>query len=160
MSVEGKDGIEIIFDKFSGERLRQFTNKAVGRRIVVFVNQRKLATLRLLDPITTGDMDGLAAVALLSTGAVIDLALTPGVPRRLARSSRNCTNAPARMSHPSQNRLSPPFLGSLKSHSNHVGAMPAATAYGADSATKPASNHNQVWQAFGLLPPVHTFLFR
>ncbi len=79
--VEGKDGIEIIFDEPSAERLLRFTNGAAGRRIVFFVNRRKLATLRLLDPLKegsvllTGDLDSLAIDELFSTRASIDLAL-------------------------------------------------------------------------------------
>ncbi|MGO9544777.1 MAG: hypothetical protein ACLPPF_08285 [Rhodomicrobium sp.] len=79
--VESKNGIEVIFDKPSGERLLRFTNDAAGRRMIVFVNHKKLATLRLLDPIKegkvllTGDLDRLAIDELLSGGATIDLAL-------------------------------------------------------------------------------------
>jgi hypothetical protein len=77
--VEGKNGIEITFDKPSAERLRQFTIGAVGQRMTIFVNQRKLATLRLLDPLVdgqvlvTGHLDSKAAEGLFSPGAVVDL---------------------------------------------------------------------------------------
>jgi preprotein translocase subunit SecD len=54
--VEGKSGIEITFDEPSAERFRRFTSNAVGRRMVFFVNQRSLATLRLLDPLTKGNV--------------------------------------------------------------------------------------------------------
>ena len=80
--VEGKDGIDIDLDKPSAERLRKFTNEFVGRRLVVFVNHRRLATLRLLDPVTgnglrvTGDdLDGVVAQPVFSPGAIIDLAV-------------------------------------------------------------------------------------
>jgi hypothetical protein len=81
-SIEGRDGINITFDKSSAERVRQFTRDVVGRRVVVFVNQRRLATLHLLDPITgeglllTGDaLDGVATQALFSCDSVVDLAV-------------------------------------------------------------------------------------
>ncbi len=78
--VEDKAGIEVTFDKPSAERVLSFTTDAVGRRIAFFVNQRKLATLRLLDPIKegnillTGVLDSVASEALFSAGAVIDIA--------------------------------------------------------------------------------------
>jgi hypothetical protein len=77
--VEAKNGIEITFDEVSAERFRKFTSDAVGRRMIVSVNQRRLATLRLLDPIVegkillTGDLDSLATEALFSAGAVLNL---------------------------------------------------------------------------------------
>jgi hypothetical protein len=86
--VEGKNGIGITFDSLSAERLRQFTSDAVGRRIVVSVNQRRLATLRLLDPIVeggillTGDFDSFATEALFSPGAVLDLEIERSEPNR------------------------------------------------------------------------------
>jgi hypothetical protein len=86
--VEGKNGIEVTFDSLSAERLRQFTSDAVGRRIVVSVNQRRLATLRLLDPIVegrillTGDFDGFATEALFSAGAVLNLEVERSEPGR------------------------------------------------------------------------------
>jgi hypothetical protein len=86
--VEGKNGIEITFDSHSAERLRQFTSDAVGRRIVVSVNQRRLATLRLLDPIVegrillTGDFDGFATEALFSPAAVLNLEIERSEPNR------------------------------------------------------------------------------
>jgi preprotein translocase subunit SecD len=79
--AEGMQGIEITFDQPSGERLREFTKDAVGRRVVFSISQEKLATLRLLDPITgrgvllTGDFDSAAVERLLSAGAAIDLKL-------------------------------------------------------------------------------------
>jgi preprotein translocase subunit SecD len=86
--VEGKNGIDVTFDSLSAERLRQFTSDAVGRRMVVSVDQRRLATLRLLDPIVegkillTGNFDRLAREALLSTGAVLDLEIEQSEPSR------------------------------------------------------------------------------
>jgi hypothetical protein len=86
--VEGKNGIEITFDSLSAERLRQFTSDAVGRRIVVSVNQRRLGTLRLLDPLVegkillTGDLDSLAREALFSAGAVLNLEIEQSEPTR------------------------------------------------------------------------------
>jgi hypothetical protein len=80
-SIEGKSGIEITFDKPSADRLLRFTRDAVGRHIVFIVNQRKLASLRLLDPIVdgrillTGDLDAASREALFSAGATIDLEL-------------------------------------------------------------------------------------
>lgn len=80
-TFEGKNGIIVTFDKPSGERLLQFTTDAAGRRMIVSVNHRKLATARLLDPIKegkmmlTGGLDRLAIEALLSGGATIDLVL-------------------------------------------------------------------------------------
>jgi hypothetical protein len=80
-TVEGTDGIEITFDKASAERLLQFTHDAVGRRMIFFLNRRKLATLRLLDPIKdgnvvlTGDLDRAAVDKLFSGSAVIDVEL-------------------------------------------------------------------------------------
>jgi hypothetical protein len=86
--VEGKNGIGITFDSASAEQLRQFTSNAVGYRIVVFVNQRRLATLRLLDPIVegkillTGDLDKLAKEALFVAGAIVDLKIEQSQPNR------------------------------------------------------------------------------
>jgi hypothetical protein len=86
--VEGKNGIEVTFDRLTAERLRQFTSDAVGRRMVVSVNQRRLATLRLLDPIVegkillTGDFDRLASEALFSAGAVLNLEIEQPEPSR------------------------------------------------------------------------------
>ena len=80
--------LEVTFDSLSAERLRQFTSDAVGRRIVVSVNQRRLATLRLLDPIVegrillTGDFDGFATEALFSAGAVLNLEVERSEPGR------------------------------------------------------------------------------
>jgi hypothetical protein len=81
--VEGKDGVEVVFDKPSADQLLRFTNDAVGHRKVFFVNRRKLATPRLLDPIKEGCV--LRAInwrlgcsgddGLFSAGAGIDLAL-------------------------------------------------------------------------------------
>ncbi|MGO9545750.1 MAG: hypothetical protein ACLPPF_13280 [Rhodomicrobium sp.] len=79
--IEGKDGIDLTFDKPSAGRLLRFTNDAVGRRVTVFVNHRKLGTLLVRAPIKdgkaqlTGDLDSGAGDALFSPGAVIDLAL-------------------------------------------------------------------------------------
>jgi len=78
-TVEGQSGIEVSFDKLSAERLREFTSGAIGKRITFIVNQRKLATLRLLDPLTdgnvllTGPLDDLAVEALFARGALVDL---------------------------------------------------------------------------------------
>jgi hypothetical protein len=86
--VEGKNGIEVTFDSLSAERLRQFASDAVGRRMVVSVNQRRLATLRLLDPIVDGkilligDFDRLARDALFSAGAVLNLEIEQYEPSR------------------------------------------------------------------------------
>ncbi len=79
MVFEGRNGIKITFDGPSADRLRQFTHDLVGRRIVVLVNQRRLATARLLAPIVngdivlTGDLDDLASEALFSAGAVLTM---------------------------------------------------------------------------------------
>jgi hypothetical protein len=87
-TIEGKNGIEVTFDSLSAERLRQFTSDAVGRRMVVSVNQRRLAALRLLDPIVegkillTGDFDRLAREALFSAGAVLNLEIEQSEPTR------------------------------------------------------------------------------
>jgi len=78
-TVEGKNGIEIRFDGPSADRVRQFTSRAVGRSIIVLVNQRMLAKLRVLDPIEdgnillTGDFDSEVGEALSSGGAMLDL---------------------------------------------------------------------------------------
>jgi hypothetical protein len=86
--IEGKNGVEVTFDSLSAERLRQFTSDAVGRRMVVSVNQRRLAALRLLDPIVegkillTGDFDRLAREALFSAGAVLNLEIEQSEPTR------------------------------------------------------------------------------
>jgi hypothetical protein len=77
--IEGRNGIKITFDGPSAERLRQFTRDLVGRRIVVLVNQRRLATALLLPPIVNGntlvagDLDSLASEALFSAGGVLTL---------------------------------------------------------------------------------------
>jgi hypothetical protein len=79
MVFEGRNGIKITFDGPSAERLRQFTRDFVGYRIVVLVNQRRLATALLLAPIVNGtilvagDLDSLASEALFSGGAVLTL---------------------------------------------------------------------------------------
>jgi hypothetical protein len=79
MVIQGRNGIKITFDGPSAERLRQFTRDLVGRRTVVFVNQQRLATARLLAPIVNGnilvagDLDSLASEALFSAGAVLTL---------------------------------------------------------------------------------------
>jgi hypothetical protein len=79
-TVEGTDGIEITFDQASAERLLRFTHDAVGRRMIFFLNRKKLATLRLLDRIEdgnvllTGDLDSEAVNQLFSGGAVMDVA--------------------------------------------------------------------------------------
>jgi hypothetical protein len=79
MVFEGRNGIKITFDGPSAERLRQFTRDFVGRRIVVLVNQRRLATALLLAPIVNGnilvagDLDSLASEALFSADAVLTL---------------------------------------------------------------------------------------
>ena len=78
-SVEGQDGVLITFDKPSAERLRQFTSGLVGERIVFIVNQRRLATLRVLDPLAdgnvllTGQLDPVAVESLFLGGAVVNL---------------------------------------------------------------------------------------
>jgi hypothetical protein len=80
-TVEGKDGIEITFNRTSAERLLGFTHGTVGRRMIFFLNRKKIATLRLLDPIEdgnvllTGDLDSTLVNRLFSGGAVIDVAL-------------------------------------------------------------------------------------
>jgi len=80
--VGGKEAVEIVFDEPSAERFRQFANGAVGHRIVFFVDQRKLAALRLVEPLAgakaqlTGDFDRVALESILrSPNAVIDLKL-------------------------------------------------------------------------------------
>jgi hypothetical protein len=79
MVFDGRNGIMITFDGPSAERLRQFTRDFVGCRIVVLVNQRKLATALLLAPIVNGNilvagqLDKLASEALFSAGAVLTL---------------------------------------------------------------------------------------
>jgi hypothetical protein len=85
---EGQNGIKITFDDQSSERLRQFTRDIVGRRIVVLVKQRKLATAFLLAPIVngnimvTGDLDSLASEALLSAYAVLTLEVEGSEPSK------------------------------------------------------------------------------
>lgn len=77
MVFEGQNGIKITFAGRSAERVRQFTRDFVGCRIVVLVNQRRLATALLLAPIVngnilvTGHSDSLASEALFSAGAVL-----------------------------------------------------------------------------------------
>jgi hypothetical protein len=79
--IEGKNGIEVTLDKSSAERLLRFSHGAVGKHMTFFVNQKKLATLRLLDPIEngnvlfTGDLDTAAVEDLFASGAVIDAVL-------------------------------------------------------------------------------------
>jgi preprotein translocase subunit SecD len=77
-TVQGQNGIEITFDKASAERLRQFTNGKVGRSLEFVVDQKRLVTLRLIDPLTdgnillTGQMDN---AALISSGATVTVKL-------------------------------------------------------------------------------------
>jgi hypothetical protein len=79
VTVEGKEGIEVDFDAQSAERLVHFTVGVVGRRVAVMVLGRRLATLRLLDPLKdgqillTGGLDQEAADALFAHGATVDL---------------------------------------------------------------------------------------
>jgi hypothetical protein len=79
VTVEGKQGIEVDFNAESAERLRRFTANAVGRRATLNVNGRKLGTLRLLDPLTdgqillSGDLDHEAVDALFAPDASVDL---------------------------------------------------------------------------------------
>jgi hypothetical protein len=79
VTVEGKSGIEIDFDGDSAKRLLQFTIGAVGRRATLIVNGQRLATLRLLDPLTdgrillSGELDHEAADTLFAPGASVDL---------------------------------------------------------------------------------------
>jgi hypothetical protein len=54
--VEGQNGIEITFDKASAERLRQFTDGSVGRILEFAVDGKKLIQLRLIDPLTDGNV--------------------------------------------------------------------------------------------------------
>jgi hypothetical protein len=80
VTVEGKGGIEVDFDTRSAEQLVHFTAGAVGQRVTVMVQGRKLATLRLLDPLKdgrillTGDLDQ-EAVERLAPKAAVDLVL-------------------------------------------------------------------------------------
>ena len=55
-AVEGQNGIEITFDKTSAEQLRQFTTGSVGRILEFVVDGKKLARLRLIDPLTDGNV--------------------------------------------------------------------------------------------------------
>jgi hypothetical protein len=79
--VEGQNGIEVTFDQPSAERLRNFTRDAVGHHFAVFVDDRRLATLRLLDPIVdgnillTGDLDKASSEMLFSPHAAVRLDL-------------------------------------------------------------------------------------
>jgi hypothetical protein len=70
--AEGQNGIEITFDKASAERLRQFANGGVGRNLQFVVDQKKLATLRLIDPLIDGNVLLAGQIdnpALISSGA-------------------------------------------------------------------------------------------
>jgi hypothetical protein len=72
--VEGQNGIEITFDKASAERLRQFTNGGVGQSLQFFVDQKKLAMLRLIDPLADGNVlltGRIDNAALISSGASV-----------------------------------------------------------------------------------------
>ena len=77
-TVQGQNGIEITFDKASAERLYQFTNGKVGRSLEFVVDQKRLVTLRLIDPLTdgnillTGQIDN---AALISSGANVTVKL-------------------------------------------------------------------------------------
>jgi hypothetical protein len=81
--VEGKSGIQITFDTASAERVRQFTSGAVGSRVIVFFNKRRLASLRVLDPITdgnillTGELGSDASEALPSATDLLSLEIDP-----------------------------------------------------------------------------------
>ena len=71
LSVENREAIELIFDEPSSARLRQFTQEVLGRRITFFIDDKKLATLRLREAVTdgraqlTGEFDQLALKLLM-----------------------------------------------------------------------------------------------
>jgi hypothetical protein len=81
VTVEGKSAIEVNFDAESAKRLLQFSVGAVGQRAALLVNGRKLATLRLLDPLTeghillSGELDREAAETLFVPRASVDLVI-------------------------------------------------------------------------------------
>ena len=73
--VEGQDGIEITFDARSAERLREFTSGGIGRTLEFVVDQKKLATLRVIDPLTDGNvlLTGQVDAALISPSATVSV---------------------------------------------------------------------------------------
>jgi hypothetical protein len=79
VTVEGKQGIEVNFDAESAKLLQQFTIGAIGRHATLFLNGRRLGTLRLLDPLTdgqillSGDLNHATVDALFAPDAIIDL---------------------------------------------------------------------------------------
>jgi hypothetical protein len=76
--VEGQDGIEVTFDKASAERLRAFTSGGVGRSLEFVVDQKKLVTLRLIDPLTDGNVlltGHIDNAGLISSGATVTVKL-------------------------------------------------------------------------------------
>jgi hypothetical protein len=46
-----RGAIELVFDDLSAEVLRKFSQRAAGHEVDLLVNGRKIATLKLLDPI-------------------------------------------------------------------------------------------------------------
>jgi hypothetical protein len=81
VTVEGEQGIEVNFDALSAERLLHFTVGGVGRRVTIMVRGRRLATLRLLDPLKdghillTGDLDSEVADMLFAPNATVEVAI-------------------------------------------------------------------------------------
>jgi hypothetical protein len=76
--VEGQNGIEVTFDKASADRLRQFTNGKVGRSLEFVVDRKRLATLRLIDPLISGNVllsGQISNTALISSGATVTVKL-------------------------------------------------------------------------------------
>lgn len=81
VTVEGKQGIEVNLDALSAVRLLHFTVGGVGRRLTIMVRGRRLATLRLLDPLRdehillTGDLDSEVADVLCAPNAMVEVAI-------------------------------------------------------------------------------------